>query len=64
MNIKTMNEAKKEATRFLHKVAEVEAKMKELGEHSQTVFYGSKETGALRRASLDLTRALAKLRRS
>lgn len=27
-------------------------------------YYGSKETGALRRASLDLTRALADLRRT
>jgi hypothetical protein len=29
-----------------------------------TVFYGSKATGQLRRASLDLTRALAELRRA
>ena len=28
-----------------------------------SVIYGSKETGAVRRASLDLTRALADLRR-
>ena len=67
MNAKTMAVAKREANRFLDAIAAVERaqvdpKMSRLGP-GYTVFSGSRETGALRRASMDLTRALAELRR-
>ncbi len=57
----TMLEAEREARRFLKAVGELKAREKVDG---RFVFYGCAETGALRRASMDLTRVLAKLRRS
>jgi hypothetical protein len=38
--------------------------LRERMDDDPNVLYGSKETGAVRRASLDLSRALAELRRS
>lgn len=45
---------------LIHKADEVVAKDK-AGENP---FYGCKETGSLRRASLELTRALAEMRKA
>lgn len=59
MNEVTMNRAKAEAKRFLDRVAEMEIQLKD----RNLPWYGCPESGALRRASLDLTRALANLRR-
>lgn len=66
MNANSMARAKREANRFLDAVAAVEATeadMRKKGFMGCNVFQGSRETGALRRASMDLTRALAELRR-
>ena len=54
-----VKEAEKEAQRFLKAVF---AWYKRLSEDDYAT-YGSKEGGALRRASLDLTRALAAMRK-
>jgi hypothetical protein len=64
MNAQTMAKAKREANRFLDAVAAVEPTVP-TGRYAdaQTPFQGSAATGALRRASMDLTRALAELRR-
>ena len=67
MDIAGVNAAVVEVERFLAAVAAVRewARKDALlpgGQHIHP-FYGSRETGALRRASLDLTRALAALRR-
>jgi hypothetical protein len=58
MKVYDINEAEKVALRFLDRLSELRA-TKDL-----EPICGSKQTGALRRASLDLTRALANLRRS
>jgi hypothetical protein len=60
MNAQTMAKAKAAADRFLDAVAAVEETPRP---QNQTPFQGSAATGALRRASMDLTRALAELRR-
>ena len=64
MNIKTIYEVSQEVERFL-RVAKLAG---ERLVHENTLpagqrAYSTKEVGALRRASLDLTRALAKMRR-
>lgn len=59
MNDVTLKAAKIEAKRFLDRVAEMELRLKERG---GTEFFGCAESGAVRRASMDLTRALARLR--
>jgi hypothetical protein len=61
MNAQTMAKAKREANRFLDAIAAVELTRKVPPPEWSLV--PSKETGALRRASMDLTRALAELRR-
>jgi len=61
MNIERLIKAKKEALRFLEKVAELEKDT--IGKKTGYV-YGSKETGAVKRSSMDLTRSLADLRRA
>lgn len=53
-------EAKKEAQRFINKVDEFEKRYK----NQPFALYGSKESGAVRRSSMDLTRALANMRKS
>ena len=59
MDAKTLKEAKSEANRFLEKVRELE----EVMDITDYAFYGCKQTGAVRRASMDLTRALSGLRK-
>lgn len=51
-----VDEAEAEARRFLKRVAEWRKALKEPGTHPR-------ETGAMKRASMDLSRALADLRR-
>lgn len=53
--------AVEEARRFLIRAEDVLGSKSDTD--SETYYGGSKGTGALRRASLDLTRALAELRR-
>jgi hypothetical protein len=60
VTLKQVNDCVKEAHRFLDKARAVVQRVDE----NETAFYGCKETAALRRASLDLTRALADLRRA
>ena len=59
MNAETLKDAKKKAATFLFAVDEAEEALK----GNTCLFYGSKETAAVRRASMDLTRSLAKLRK-
>lgn len=61
MKVEKLYQAKQEAERFLKKVEELE---KDIGKSSSPYLYGSKFTGAVKRASMDLTRSLADLRRS
>jgi hypothetical protein len=63
MDANTINEAKQEAERFLRKVKDFEKSRYTyvIGNHA-LVGVGIKESGALRRSSMDLTRALAKMR--
>ena len=61
MKLEALETAMDEATRFLAKAYEVKNYLK-VG--SPAYITGSKETGACKRASLDLTRALAELRKS
>jgi hypothetical protein len=60
MNAVTVAKARRAAVRFIEAVNDVEQAMKD----NPTLFYGSRETATLRRASMDLTRALADLRKS
>lgn len=60
MNHAKINAAVLEAKRFLAKHKEYEASIKTLSGY-QVV--GTKESGALRRASMDLTRSLAEMRK-
>jgi hypothetical protein len=57
MNTKTLDAAVREAKRFLEACKQIER------EKDQYWFSPSRETGAAKRASMDLTRALAELRR-
>jgi hypothetical protein len=64
MKLTLIAEAKSEALRFLQRVAEYEKSRFSYEISGHTCFdYGVKESGALRRASMDLTRVLAKMRR-
>ena len=56
----TIAAAEKEARLFLARVRTLKEKMR----GDRFALYGCKESGAVRRASMDLTRALADLRRS
>ena len=58
MNAKTLNKAIEEAVRFLKIARAIPAR------RDSEWFVPSKETGAAKRASMDLTRALADMRRS
>lgn len=63
MKILNVHEAKKEAERFLKRIGELEESQgiftkKGAGGYTES----SKETGAVKRASMDLTRALSKMR--
>ena len=61
MYINKLLEAKAEAERFLKKIDLME---KDMGPRTDGYLYGSKHTGAIKRSSMDLTRALADLRKS
>lgn len=65
MNAQSVQDAMEAATTFLKKAENVldEVERRKGDKGYSSVFYGSKETGALRRASMDLTRALADLRK-
>lgn len=60
MNINTLIEAEEEAERFLDKVKNLQQRLST----DKYVFNGCRETGAVKRASLDLSNALADLRNS
>jgi hypothetical protein len=59
MNKPAMDCAKQKAKELLIRVGEMELKLRK----DENAWFGCPESGALRRASLDLTRALARLRR-
>jgi hypothetical protein len=61
MNIHNIQQAKEEAQRFLKKVEDVEARYAKEG---RSMFLcGCSETGAVRRSSLDLSKALSDMRK-
>ena len=62
MNAETIDAVKKEIVRFASRVANLEKEMEILKEKKYT-YSCPKESGAVRRASLDLTRALAEMRK-
>jgi len=57
LNIDTLKQAKSEALRFVKQVNALEQTK------PQYMFCGTKETGAVKRASMDLSRALAEMRK-
>lgn len=59
MKLETIAKARREAERFIAATKEVERAAKV----DPMLFYGSAATAALKRASMDLTRALADVRR-
>lgn len=59
MRKSTLNEAKQEALRFIAKIEKYEAEYSIL---NGCYLYCSKESSAIRRSSMDLTRILADLR--
>jgi len=65
MTKKTLRLARQEARRFVEKVKVLEARMEDdHSESEQLLWIGSKESGAVRRSSMDLTRALSDLRKT
>ena len=60
MNINRINQAREEAKRFLRAADAVRDRLQS---DNLVLISGSKEGGACRRASMDLTRALANLRK-
>ena len=63
MKLQNIKEAKKEAIRFLDRMDSLEKRIKEESENNWfRLEDGCKETGALKRSSLDLTRSLSKMR--
>ncbi len=54
--------ARNEAKRFIETTEKLLERMKD--DNCSDICYGTKEGGACRRASMDLTRALAKMRKS
>ena len=62
MKISKVEKAITEARRFIDKAHPAVAKIKDM-QSKGLYFAGSKETAACRRASLDLTRSLAELRK-
>lgn len=63
MNKKAVRKAVAEARRFIAKAEEVLAKDFQPNMGDDDLLYASAETGAVRRASMDLTRALAEMRK-
>jgi len=64
MNYKKIKTAREEARRFLDRIKAWEVAIPEDADMNSIYNYGTKESGAIKRASLDLTRALAELRKS
>jgi hypothetical protein len=63
VNRKTLLAARDEAERFIRAVDAAAARLSRDGNDLGTIT-GTAETGAVKRASMDLTRALAELRRA
>ena len=63
MKKEKLQTAKEEALRFLKRVEELEDENEVSSIHAPSYYIGSKKTGAVKRASMDLTRALAELRK-
>lgn len=63
MNLKGIDAAEKAAKEFLARARAVRESGSVHSALLDSPLYGSKETGALRRASMDLTRALAEMRK-
>ena len=67
MNAEKMKEAEKAAKTFLISIIKMETRVEEecrAGTNSECLWFnGCKESGAMRRASLNLTRALSNLRK-
>ena len=64
MTLRQLKIARMEAVRFINRAEDAERKIREdVGKGDYDYHDGCKETGAARRSSLDLTRALADLRR-
>lgn len=65
MNTQTIDTAVAEAKRFLQRVEELKLAEEATLQAGRNIYYSthSKQKGALRRASMDLSRALADLRR-
>lgn len=59
MNKRTITKAIEEAKRFIYAAKDVQDELASSGHY----IVGTKKSGTLRRASLDLTRALADMRR-
>ena len=66
MTITKIDKVVTEAKRFLHKAAEAKVRIKAegKGEFEDYFWIATKETAAMKRASMDLTRALTELRKS
>ena len=63
MIIRNIKEAEFEAKRFLKRVEEFKKEYSDEYKNKKEYWhYGSKESGALKRASMDLTRSLSKMR--
>ncbi len=67
MTKKTLANAKREAKHFLGRVSALEDRLKKDSDLSAMYtdnLYGCVQSGAVKRASMDLTRALAEMRKS
>jgi hypothetical protein len=63
MNKETIIEAENEVKRFLQRLKELKETDEYKSDSSRYSITGCTESGAIRRASMDLSRALAKLRK-
>ncbi len=61
MNKETLTEVEREVKRFVERLETVKKSEDYKAEHSY--FFGSPETAALKRSSMDLSRALSRLRK-
>ena len=62
MRSETIREARKEALRFVARCTELLNRTQEENQTGTWLITGTKESGAVRRASMDLTRVLSRLR--
>ena len=65
MNIENIREARFEARRFISRVDELEDMLAKLTakDRKYAIMFGGKEHAAMKRTSMDLSRALVKLRK-